>query len=814
VPVIPPHTLAVLEFPKLLPELARRADSPWGKELALALLPAERLDEARSRAADLAEWLALATGETPPGNPGAPDVRQALASVAPGAVLDPEALLDLARLAAISRQLRTTLLAQPDRAPRLHARAATELTAFPALEAAVVRALDERGTVRDEASPALRQLRRRIAGVRDEIRLRLDRLAARIGAESFATERSGRYTVAVPLDWMGRVRGVVHDRSASGNTVFLEPFEVVELGNRLREAEEGERAEVRRILQALTALVGAEAPALERAAAELARLDLLQAEARLHREWDMHLPELSEGGPIALRAGRHPLLALVRAGQGEAIVPLDLELDAGSRVLIITGPNMGGKTVALKTLGLLTLMAMAGLGVPAAEGTRLGFFDWMVADIGDEQSIEENLSTFASHLRRLKEAVSSASPQSLILLDELGAGTDPAEGAALGQAILEVLAESGALAVATTHHGNLKELATAIPSIRNGSMAFDPETYAPHYRLVLGVPGRSLGIEVAERLGFPAPVLARARDLVPAAERRIGALLRDLERRRVAVAQTEIELAQSRTELGALLMKHRGRLSELRAMRDRVLAAAGAKAADSVAEAERLLKEARQAWRQAQAARVPERERLAPGPAGGEESHAGPHFGRELEALSAEVRGFAPAGAERRPPASVDVGPVTEDAVVPGASFWVPDLDALVQVIDRPDHAGRVAVQHGALRIRLAVARLREPGGKLPATPPPVRPKVLVSEVDVDAPPGMELDLRGMSGDEGVAAVDRYIEQAVFHGYSHVRIIHGKGTGALRARVQEDLGRHPRVESFRLGELGEGGAGVTVAEIV
>ncbi|HEY7697162.1 MAG TPA: endonuclease MutS2, partial [Vicinamibacteria bacterium] len=492
-PVIPSHTLAVLEFPKLLPELARRADSPWGKELALALLPAEDLAQARSRAADLAEWLALVSGDAPPPNPGAPDVRQALASAeAPGALLDPESLLQIARLAAISRELKHVLLAQPGRAPRLHARATTELGAWPPLEAAVARALDERGQVRDEASPSLRQLRRRIAGVRDEIRTRLERLAGRIGAESFATERSGRYTVAVPLDWLGRVRGVVHDRSASGGTVFLEPFEVVELGNRLREAEEEERAEVRRILIALTTLVGQEATALERALAELARLDLLQAEARLQHDWRMHLPELVEGGPIDLRAGRHPLLELAREVQGEAIVPLDLRLGGDTRVLVITGPNMGGKTVALKTLGLLTLMAMAGLGVPAAEGTRLGFFPWVVADIGDEQSIEENLSTFASHLRRLREAVVNASPQSLILLDELGAGTDPAEGAALGQAILEVLSESGALAVATTHHGNLKELATALPAIQNGSMAFDPETYAPLYRLVPGVPGRSL----------------------------------------------------------------------------------------------------------------------------------------------------------------------------------------------------------------------------------------------------------------------------------------------------------------------------------
>ncbi|HWN82848.1 MAG TPA: hypothetical protein VNM87_12175, partial [Candidatus Udaeobacter sp.] len=552
-PVIAPHTLAVLEFAKLLPELARRADSPWGKELAQALGPAPTLDEARSRAADLAEWIRLVGGENPPPNPGAPDIRAALAAAAaPGAILDPEALIDVARTAAIARTVGSALKTQAEHAPRLAARAQSELGAFQPLEAAIGRALDERAQVRDDASSTLRQLRRRLAATRDEIRVRLERLAGRIGAESFTTERSGRFTVAVPLDWLGKVRGVVHDRSASGNTVFLEPFEVVELGNRLRETEEAEQAEVRRILQALTALVGQDGPALERSASELAQLDFLQAATRLHRDWGMVLPELAAGGPIDLRRGRHPLLELSQAARGGTIVPLELGLGEGARILVITGPNMGGKTVALKTVGLLTLMAMAGLGVPAAEGSRLGYFASLVADIGDEQSIEENLSTFASHLRQLREALAHASPASLVLLDELGAGTDPAEGAALGQAILEALVESGALGIVTTHHGSLKEMATTHGAIQNASMAFAPDTYVPHYRLVAGVPGRSLGIEVAERLGFPAPVLARARDLVPETERRIGALLLDLEARRIAQGEVAAELQTTRAELGSL----------------------------------------------------------------------------------------------------------------------------------------------------------------------------------------------------------------------------------------------------------------------
>jgi DNA mismatch repair protein MutS2 len=486
--------LDVLEFGKLLPELVRRADSEWGQELAAQVRPEPALDQARSAAGLVAEWLRLDAGNPAAPSPAVPDVRQALErATTPGTILEPESLVDIARVAAASRLVGEVLELRREDAPELATAAKHELARFPELERAVTRAIDERGRVRDEASPTLQRLRRRIESTRASILDRLERLAGRIGSDAFATQRGGRYTVSVPIEWLGRVRGVVHDRSASGATVFLEPFEIVELGNRVREDEEAERAEVRRILLALTAQVGGEAEALRAAAAELARLDLLRAKARLHRDWECVLPELRLGGPIDLRDGRHPLLQRARATEGQSVVPLSLGLGDETRVLVITGPNMGGKTVALKTLGLLTLMGMAGLGVPAAEGTALGFFPSVIADIGDEQSIEENLSTFASHIRHVNDGLTHAAPDALVLLDELGAGTDPAEGAALGQAVLEALADSGAIAVVTTHHGALKGMAMSHPSIMNASMAFDPETHVSLYSLVPGVPGRSAG---------------------------------------------------------------------------------------------------------------------------------------------------------------------------------------------------------------------------------------------------------------------------------------------------------------------------------
>jgi DNA mismatch repair protein MutS2 len=621
---------------------------------------------------------------------------------------------------------------------------------------------------------------------------------------------------------LGKVKGVVHDRSASEASVFLEPFEVVELGNRLREGEEEERAEVHRILAALTALVGAESAALHAAAAELARLDLLRAKARLFRDWSCVLPELRLGGPIELMGGRHPLVARARAAANAPVVPLTLQLGGEKRILVITGPNMGGKTVALKTLGLLTLMAMAGLGVPAGEGTALGFFPAIIADIGDEQSIEENLSTFASHVRHLAAAVQHASPSSLVLLDELGAGTDPAEGAALGQAVLERLAASGTIGVVTTHHGALKSMAADNPSILNASMAFDPESQAPLYVLVSGVPGRSLGIEVAERLGFPREVLARARGLVPEAERRLGELLADVERRRVELASAGAELEHARETLKSLTAKYRGRLDEISELKRRIMEEARKRVETAVAEAEEALRSARRVLRAAgeRESGPAVREALAAAertgaPGGGD---LGRDLGREIESLSASLKTLA---AQAAPPPAVAAG-ARPGAIEPGDAYWVPELAAMVEVIRPPDGSGRVVVKCRGLRLELAAEKLRvatadearaaaEAAAARTRSARPALPEM--PQVEVEMPPSLELDLRGLTGDEAVAQAERYLEQAAVHGLKLVRIIHGKGTGALRARMQEVLRGHPRVSAFRLGQLWEGGAGVTVVEI-
>ncbi len=801
---IPSHTLTVLEFGKILPEIACRADSVLGRENAEGVAPACDLSHAHELLAVLGEWLRLESGDPAPPSLALPDVRDSLRRAeASGSVLDAQELLDLARVAEASRLTHAMFDARAADAPALASTHAPRLGRFVGFEQAVERAIDERAEVRDEASPALKKLRRRIESTRAAISERLERWAGRIGAESFVTQRGGRYTVAVPIEWLNRVRGVVHDRSASGATVFLEPFEVVEMGNRLREDEEAERAEVRRILGELTAQAGEIAPALLDSATVLGELDLLRAKARLCRDWDCVLPELQMSGPIHLRSGRHPLVARAREARGEEVIPLTLDLGDGPRILVITGPNMGGKTVALKTLGLLTLMAMAGLGVPAAEGTGLGFFPTIVADIGDEQSIEEDLSTFASHVRNLRDAVETAGAGSLVLLDELGAGTDPAEGAALGQAVLEVLSASGAIAVVTTHHGSLKGMAMSNPAISNASMAFEPETHTPLYRLVPGVPGRSLGIEVAERLGFPGPVLARARDLVPEGEHHLGELIADVERRRQALEEERGEMVQARSALVGLLGKYRSRLEEIRHARDRILSHAEERAGQILAEAEDLVRAARRALRLAGSRGV---EARGSSPSGEAVAPGAPGLGREIESLAEQLRQVH--AAPRPEPDREGQVP----SVSAGAMLFAPELGSVVEVLQPPDASGRVLVRRGAIKLEISVDRLRPATARDVEAARPV-PHSPLAHVEVDAPSGMEIDLRGLTGDEAVAAVERFLEQATVHGLPMIRIIHGKGTGVLRARIQDLLRSHPRVASFRLGESGEGGAGVTVAEM-
>jgi DNA mismatch repair protein MutS2 len=773
------RTLAILDFPAVLERLAAAAASPLGRERAAALRPlgARRLVEAALEETDEARRL-LDRGAAVPWE-GLRDVRELVSRAARGGLLGGQELWWIAEALGALRRLRAFFRAHRTEAPRL-AEWSDRIEELRDLEEALTHALGPEGEVLDRASPtlaALRQeVRRREAALRERLEelLRTPAVQAAL-QEPLVTVRRDRYVLPVRADQRAQVPGIVHDQSASGATVFVEPLAAVELGNALREARAREAAEVARILAALTeAVAGARDPLL--AGLEVAgHLDLAMAKGRLSQAWDAVRPELWPESALELRQARHPLLA--------SPVPVDLRLGRDFDALVLTGPNTGGKTVALKLTGLLVCLAQAGCHLPVAPGSGLGVFPRVAADAGDEQGVIQNLSTFSSHLRAVRAALDVAGPGALVLLDELGAGTDPAEGAALAMAIVEHLLGLGARVVVTTHYAELKAFAARTPRVANAAVAFDPETLAPTYRLVYGVPGASQAFDIARRLGLPEAILARAAALERPEERRWGeavaGMLREEERLRAARREVEDERARLAAEREALEAERRDlaarRAAWLEAARreaEEVRAVARREAEAALREIRRLVEEAAAAERRAEALR--QAEALA----------------RALAARA--VRPAAPGVpvADVRPGQAVRVrggGRAGTVAAVEG---------------------GLAVVQVGAMRLRVPVAELEpapETEGEASARAA-ARP---LSERVVQA----ECDLRGLRVDEALARVDKALDDAVLAGVPEIRLVHGKGTGALRQAVAEFLRGHPQVAAFRLAGAAEGGSGATVVSV-
>lgn len=769
-----------------------------GRDRVLAIRCHARLDDARAAQELYGDVIALAgTSEEPPAS-APPDVRPLLAQLeTEGAVFSGEELwqirllLDQAAIAyAWTRKNRSET-------PGL-SRLLADVEPLPALHRELGRSLEPSGEVRDEASPDLTRIRRSIQTLRERLAQKLESIARGLGiAESFVTLREGRYAIAVPASARRQVPGVALGYSGSGATVFLEPREVAEANSQLADLFMDELREVSRILRELTSLAGRDRGALARNLECLARLDAAEAVASWAKAIGGSLPALTEERSLLLRGARHPIL-VGRHARGEmktSPVPLDLELDRDTPLLLVTGPNMGGKTVALKTVGLVTLLAMAGLPVPAAEGTRVPWFDHVVCDIGDEQSLMEDVSTFLSHLRRVSEAISVATPMSLVLLDEMGSGTDPTEGAALGQAILERLLERRTLCLATTHHGALKSFASEASGARNASMAFDEETLRPRFTLLVGVPGRSRAIQVAERFGMDDSVLARARELLPRGERDLGALIEELgtlknqvAREREALTETRMRLAEREGELKTALSRLE---SEKRERKQAELSARR----DLLRQLESQIDEYRKKLRadkKASAETLEEARGLAR---------------RVSESIDAETE-WAPA-ADRGVPV---------ERVREGDRVYVPALQAEGVALSAPDHDGRVRVRIGAATTMLPIGNLRRDAGEAGQTKTSARPSkreaggALRREVEIPDVP-REIDVRGFEPDDAIRAVETFLENAVMGGVDRARIIHGKGKGILRERLKRWLKDQPVVKEFQLGELREGGTGVTIVTL-
>jgi DNA mismatch repair protein MutS2 len=781
-------SLVTLEYFKILERLAREAAFSASKELALALRPSDELREVERRLALTTEARRLLDLRPDAGVRGARDVRPHAAAATRGVVLSPTELREVLVTLRSSGYLGKLILRLDDSYPLLRALAA-DLPARPSLEARIEESISEEGEMLDSASPALRRIRADIRAAQARLQERLQTLVNEFrGAlqEPIITMRSDRYVLPVRAEARGQVRGIVHDQSGSGATVFVEPLVIVEMNNRLRQLQLDEREEVERILAELSGLVAQDAPYVTLAVELLAEIDLQFAKAHYAGLLRASAPYVNDRGHLNLRQARHPLLT-------GRVVPIDFHLGDEFDMVVITGPNTGGKTVALKTVGLLSLMAQSGMHIPAEEGSQVTVYADVFADIGDEQSIEQSLSTFSSHLTRIIDILHHARHGSLVLLDELGAGTDPSEGSALARAILTYLLEHGIATVATTHYSELKAFAHERPRVANASVEFDVETLSPTYRLSIGVPGRSNALAIAARLGLPAPIIEQAREFLGTAGVEMESLLEGLQADRRAAADERYHLSMERAEAEHQRLQLERERAELDEERVRILNEARAQARR---ELERV---------QSELARV--RAEVSPG-----------RMTREkLDSLRGRTRALEEHATALPTPRRHESAPAQQDQplagpLTAGDTVRVRSVDQRGELVSVSEARGEAEVQLGALKMRVPLADLERLSRRQARASE--QSALSLPTLAEREPPSMQLDLRGWRVEEALPAVDQYLNDAYLSGMPSVRILHGKGTGALRQAIREQLAHHALVRAHEPAPSAEGGDGVTVATLV
>lgn len=777
-------TLGRLEFDKVLERLAGQTLSALGRERAAALRPAADLDVVRRFQAETEEGHNILRLEPSADFGGWYDVREPVRRAARGQVLDGGPLFQIGQTVGAVRTQKKFFTDRRERYPLLAGLADTMLV-FPELEKRLVKSILPGGEVADGASARLADLRRRLQAGRLQVRERLERLVRSPAQQKYLQEpiitiREGRYVVPVKIEFRSQVPGLVHDQSASGATLFVEPMAVVDKNNELRRLEAAEKQEILKILTELSAAVAQAAGGILPAVDQLGHFDFVLAKARLSRQMAAVPPLLADGASLSFSRARHPLIR-------ENVVAVDGRVGLDFDLLVLTGPNTGGKTVVLKTIGLLVLMAQSGLHVPASS-CAVGVFDRVFADIGDEQSIENSLSTFSSHMANLVGIIGEVGAKSLVLADELGTGTDPTEGAALAQAILDELHRRGTRGVVTTHYGELKEFATKRDRVENASVEFDLETLEPTFRLITGRPGRSYAFEIALRLGMPETVVSRARSFLAPEQRQTAELLRRLEETRQE-AERRLEAAgQEAREASGLKQRYEAELAGLldkkAAIKER-----------AVLEAQELIRQVRRESEEI----VRELRR---------QINAGTNREKE-QAIQQARSGIGRLGAVLPDPAVPEMEEGAPERLEGGEAVFIPRLGQQGVTLG-PPRDGEVQVQVGAVKVNLSLAEVRRAAAAPVSVPPPAAGTVVVQKTRDDV--RMQLDLRGLRAEEALAELEKYLDEAFLAGLPRAYIIHGLGTGVLRAAVRNHLKSDGRIRSFRPGDRGEGGLGVTVVE--
>jgi DNA mismatch repair protein MutS2 len=793
--MIPEKTLHTLEFAKVLERLAAHTSFSVSREMALALHPLTDIGDVEALQEQVRETLSLQDTRTEVSLGGARDIRPAVTRASLGGILDPGQLLEIHGTLEAAERVRGALSRlEMEEFPWLVEQRSL-IGNFREIIALIAQTVSPQAEILDSASPALARIR---ADLRIAHQRLMDRLQSILSSptyrpaiqEPIITLRNGRYVIPVRADSRGVLRGAVHDHSASGATLYVEPFQTNEMNNRWRELQLQEQEEIRRILQYLADRIGAQAAAILRAVDVLGAVDLALAKARYGASLHGVLPTLSDQGDLHFVSARHPLLT-------GRVVPISVRLGGDFRILLVTGPNTGGKTVALKTVGLLTLMAASGMLIPASPGSQAAIYDGIFADIGDEQSIEQNLSTFSSHLTNIINILKDMTSNSLLLLDELGAGTDPAEGSALARSLLTYLLARQVRVMATTHYSELKAFAASTEGVENANVEFDVETLTPTYRLSIGLPGRSNALAIAARLGLDPEIVRGSQEFITAEERRVERMLEQIAHDRDAAAQLFSEAQVAHEQAVTLRRRLEQEIDSVERERVDILQAARAEAAASLEDLRRELDRAETELRLS---------------------------GARGDAALSSLRQRVEAAVQEQPvllaPVRHPSRPALTQAPVPETGeIGVGDRVALLKtgqegtVVAAQPGRPEVEVQIGPFKTRAKRSDLRPVTADAADVGLPVAtPATRVTLAERPAP-SMEFDMRGWRVDDVVPELERYLNDAYMANLPYVRLIHGKGTGALRQVVREELATNPLVSNFRSADAREGGEGVTIAEL-
>lgn len=779
------RTLRVLEFTKIREQLADLAVTEMGREICLALEPETNLEEVRAAQQETEESTVVIQylGSSPLS--AFADVRSSLSLAEKDATLSPKALLEVATMLRVSRNVRDALVTDRETTPEL-TRMGSGLSDGRRIELDITDAILSEDEIADHASSALADIRRHLRGATDRIKDKLNQMVHSPNFQKYMqdpiiTVRNGRYVIPVRAEFRAQVPGLVHDQSGSGATLFIEPMAAVEMGNELKQWELKERQEIERILASLSAEIAPVSQTLREDVETLARLDFIFAKGLLSRSMHAVSPKLNKDGYINIIRGRHPLI------DPDKVVPSSLWLGKEFTELIITGPNTGGKTVTLKTVGLFTLMAQAGLQVPADLGTEMAVFEQVFADIGDEQSIEQSLSTFSGHMTNIVTIMKEVTPNDLVLFDELGAGTDPTEGAALAQSILTRLLHIKVRTMATTHYSELKAFALSTKGVENASVEFNVETLRPTYRLSIGVPGKSNAFEISRRLGLPENLIEAARQTLSSDSIRFEDVIANAEYHR-QVAERERQLAEDAAKETVRLRDEAEKLRrEMEEKRETMMR-------KSREDARRLMENTR---RESEAI-LSDLRRL-----------------RKSAGTEADVNGVRKRLDKDMDELAEGLKTNQEDTsqapktVNPGDRVKILTINQEGTVLSKPDDKGDVQLQAGIMKFKANLSQLR----LLKKTEEKQKTSVMAKTGAMERTVRMECDVRGMTLDEAILTVDQYLDAAIMAGMGEVSIIHGKGTGVLRSGIQQELRRHPHVKKQRLGIYGEGEDGVTIVTL-